>query len=50
MTIATWKDQTSLNNAKALVFSEYQKQGFVMPDFLALHSIQIERAIYARLL
>lgn len=49
VTIATWEDQTSLDNAKTLVFAEYQKQGFVMQDFLKNHSIQIERAIYERL-
>ncbi|EMY70000.1 antibiotic biosynthesis monooxygenase family protein [Leptospira vanthielii] len=49
VTVATWKDQTSLDNAKALVFAEYQKQGFVMPEFLARHSIRIEREIYVRM-
>ena len=50
LTIATWENQTYLDNAKTLVFSEYQRQGFVMPDFLKNHSIQIERAIYERML
>ncbi|TGL37825.1 antibiotic biosynthesis monooxygenase family protein [Leptospira perdikensis] len=46
VTIATWKDKESLENAKTLVVAEYQKQGFVMPEFLKSHSIQIEREIY----
>lgn len=49
VTIAIWKDQGSLDNAKTLVFSEYQKQCFVMPDFLVRHSIKIERGIYERM-
>lgn len=49
LTIATWENQTCLDNAKKLVFSEYQRQGFVMPDFLTRHSIRIEREIYKRM-
>ncbi|MCG6152133.1 antibiotic biosynthesis monooxygenase family protein [Leptospira bandrabouensis] len=49
VTIAKWKDQVSLEKAKALVFSEYQKQNFDMPSFLAQHSIQMEREIYHKL-
>ncbi|EMY61524.1 antibiotic biosynthesis monooxygenase [Leptospira terpstrae] len=49
VTVATWENKTSLDNAKTLVFAAYQKQGFVMPEFLALHSIKIERAIYERM-
>ncbi|TGL90973.1 antibiotic biosynthesis monooxygenase [Leptospira congkakensis] len=48
ITVATWKDKQSLENAKTLVFSEYQKQAFVMPEFLKTHSIQIEREIYEK--
>ncbi|TGM79504.1 antibiotic biosynthesis monooxygenase family protein [Leptospira bouyouniensis] len=49
VTVAKWKDQVSLQNAKALVISEYQKQNFDMPQFLALNSIQIEREIFQNL-
>lgn len=49
LTIATWENQTCLDNAKTMVFSEYQRQGFVMQDFLTRHSIRIEREIYKRM-
>ncbi|TGM37873.1 antibiotic biosynthesis monooxygenase [Leptospira biflexa] len=49
VTVAKWKDKVSLQNAKALVFSEYQKQNFDMNHFLALNSIQIEREIFQNL-
>ncbi len=48
VTIATWKNKQSLENAKAVVFAEYQKQNFVMPEFLREYSIQIEREIYEK--
>ncbi|MCW7481334.1 antibiotic biosynthesis monooxygenase family protein [Leptospira kanakyensis] len=50
VTIATWKDKQSLENAKTLVFAEYEKQGFVMPEFLKENSIQIEREIYEKMI
>ncbi|TGK87134.1 antibiotic biosynthesis monooxygenase [Leptospira noumeaensis] len=50
ITIATWKDKQSLENAKTLVFTEYEKQGFVMPEFLKENSIQIEREIYEKMI
>ncbi|TGM81523.1 antibiotic biosynthesis monooxygenase [Leptospira mtsangambouensis] len=46
VTIAIWKDKQCLEKAKEMVFLEYKKQGFVMPDFLKTNSIQIERGIY----
>ncbi|EMJ86272.1 hypothetical protein [Leptospira meyeri] len=49
VTIAIWKDKHSLDKAKEMVFLEYKKQGFVMPDFLKANLIQIERDIYERL-
>ncbi|MCT8333011.1 antibiotic biosynthesis monooxygenase [Leptospira sp. 85282-16] len=49
VTVAKWKDSDSLENAKALVFSEYQKQNFHMTDFLEKNSIQLEREIYEKI-
>ncbi|AOP33236.1 antibiotic biosynthesis monooxygenase [Leptospira tipperaryensis] len=46
VTVAVWKDQEAIENAKKNVFSEYEKQGFDMPAMLKRLGISIERGIF----
>lgn len=46
VTVATWKNEEAIQNAKKRVFAEYEKEGFDMPGFLSRLGITIEREIY----
>lgn len=48
VTVAVWKDQESIENAKKSVFSEYEKQGFDMPGMLERLGISIERGVFEK--
>ena len=48
ITIATWKNQQHLDNAKSVVQEEMKKAGLNMPDFLKQQGIQMDRGIYHR--
>ncbi|PJZ51834.1 antibiotic biosynthesis monooxygenase [Leptospira adleri] len=46
VTVAVWKDQEAIDNAKKNVFAEYEKQGFDMPAMLRRLGITIDRGIF----
>lgn len=46
VTVAIWKDQEAIDNAKKDVFAEYEKQGFDMPAMLRRLGIFIERGVF----
>ena len=49
ITIAEWKDETSLVNAKELVQSEYKRIGFNPQEMMTRLNITMERNIYTEL-
>ncbi|OGU36400.1 MAG: hypothetical protein A2068_00220 [Ignavibacteria bacterium GWB2_35_6b] len=46
ITVAEWKDETALKNAKELVQTEYKKIGFDPVKMTARLNIKMERGIY----
>lgn len=46
ITIAEWKDEISLKNAKELVQNEYRRINFNPPEFMAKLNIKMERGTY----
>ena len=46
ITVAIWKDQASINQAKKTVQEAYQKEGFNMPSMISRLGITMERDIY----
>jgi len=46
ITIATWKDQRSMDDARVAVRELMQKAAINMPAFLAQHGITMDRGIY----
>ncbi len=46
ITVAIWKDQASIDQAKKCVQEAYQKEGFNMPAMLSRLGITMERGIY----
>ncbi|MBM9499038.1 antibiotic biosynthesis monooxygenase [Leptospira sp. 201903071] len=48
VTVAVWKDEVALENAKKEVFEEYKRQGFDIPAMLKRLGISIERGIFEK--
>ena len=46
ITIAEWKDENCILNAKEAVQTKYKKTGFDLPGFIARLNIEMERGIY----
>jgi heme-degrading monooxygenase HmoA len=46
ITVAEWKDENSIVNARETVQSEYKRTGFNLPELLARLNITMERGIY----
>jgi steroid delta-isomerase-like uncharacterized protein len=46
ITVAVWKDQASIDQAKKAVQESYQKEGFNMPAFISRLGITMERGLY----
>ena len=46
ITIAQWKDENFMANAKEAVQNEYKRNGFDLPGFIARLNITMERGIY----
>jgi predicted ester cyclase/heme-degrading monooxygenase HmoA len=46
VTVATWKNQACLDNAKAKVFEEYERTGFQPAAFYQRLGITIDRGVY----
>jgi heme-degrading monooxygenase HmoA len=46
VTIATWKDETHLKEAKIKVDAEYKRTGFDVREFTMKYNIVLERDIY----
>lgn len=46
VTVATWKNQASLDNAKAKVFEEYKRTGFQPAEFYQRLGITMDRGVY----
>ncbi|TGL59495.1 antibiotic biosynthesis monooxygenase family protein [Leptospira sarikeiensis] len=46
VTIAVWKDEEAITNAKNKVLTKYQEEGFDMPAMLQRLGITIERGIF----
>lgn len=46
ITVALWKDQASIDQAKKAVQESYQKEGFNMPSFISRLGITMERGLY----
>lgn len=49
VTIANWESEAHIQQAKAQVQAEYQKQGFNMPMMLQRLGIQMERGQFRKL-
>jgi len=48
VTVARWKDQTSIDNAKAAVQAEFKRIGFNGTEFYQRLNIKLERGIYTK--
>ncbi len=46
ITIAEWKDENCLNNAREAVQTEYKRIGFNLPGLITRLGITMERGIY----
>jgi hypothetical protein len=49
ITIATWQNQTCLDNAKSAVQAEYKRIGFHPAEFYQRLNIKMERGVYHKL-
>lgn len=50
VTVAVWKDDTALRQAKEAVQASYRKEGFDMPGMLKRLGITIDRGVYKEIL
>lgn len=46
ITIAVWESEEAITNAKKTVASQYEKEGFNLPEFIMENGIIMERAVY----
>lgn len=49
VTVAVWKNEEAVANAKSVVLETYRQQGFDMPAMLKRLNIQVERGVYSRM-
>jgi predicted ester cyclase/heme-degrading monooxygenase HmoA len=49
VTIAVWKNETSLSNAKEAVKAEYERMGFVPAEFIQRLNIKLERGVFQKI-
>jgi len=49
VTIAIWKDQESIDNARSAVQTEYKRTGFNPAEFYQRLNIKMERGIYSEI-